>query len=57
MLHLRRDDDGGLQTFFDRLKFALLAFELLTKFVNLSLSGPALDGLDDLMGLAIEGLA
>lgn len=57
LLHLRGEQDGTSESFLERPNLGLLAVELLAKLVDLGLGDLALDGLNDLMSLTVEGLA
>lgn len=57
VVELRGEEDGVLEAVMEGLDLGVLAVELLLKWCDASLGGLAIDGLDDVVGLAIECLA
>ena len=57
VVQLRREEDGVLESVVECLDLGVLAVELFLKLGDASLGGIAIQGLDDVLGLAIEGLS
>lgn len=56
VLKLRGQENGILQAVLEGLKFGLLGVELVAQLVDLGLGGLTFDRLNDVLGLAVEGL-